>query len=261
MDRVVLLTMLFFVSSTNALPNSEVVPGGIALISVPSKNVTYSGQRVWVTETINGLTAIIGIPLSARTGKHYVNAGDVKLSFEIIRKTYQEQHLTITNNRKVNPYTQDMDRIHRERAEMDAAFLTFNTDRLTDTSFELPVDGPMSSSFGLRRILNGQSRSPHSGMDIAAPEGTPVYAPSSGFVTATGDYFFNGNTILLDHGHSLVTMYCHLSEISVEIGEWVVKGQLIGLVGSTGRVTGPHLHWGVSLNNARVNPALFLKRP
>ena len=132
MHRVVLLTMLFFISSTNALPNSEVVPGGIALISVPSKNVTYRGQRVWVTETNNGLTAIIGIPLSARTGKHYVNAGDVKLSFEVVSKTYQEQHLTITNNRKVNPYTQDMDRIHRERAEMDAAFLSFNTDRLTD---------------------------------------------------------------------------------------------------------------------------------
>jgi len=260
MYRIALASILIFSAATHALPLPEAVPGGIALIPVRSTNVTYQGQRVWVTETINGLTAIIGIPLSAKPGTHYAQSGDTRLSFEVSGKAYREQRLTITNNRKVNPYAQDMERIRRERAEMDAAFLAFDTDRLTDTAFALPVDGPMSSSFGLRRILNDQPRSPHSGMDIAAPQGTPVYAPSAGLVTATGDYFFNGNTILLDHGHSLITMYCHLSEISVEVGEWIEKGQLIGRVGSTGRATGAHLHWGVSLNNARVNPALFLEQ-
>lgn len=241
-----------------ALPQHEPVPGGIALVAVTSKNVSYRKKPVWVSDDIDGLTAVVGIPLSAKPGIHELIVGGEKLSFEVRDREYRVQRLTITNKRQVNPLEQDLKRIRNERAEMDAAFISFDPSRSTDTSFAVPVAGPMSSSFGLRRILNDQPRSPHSGMDIAADEGTPVYAPSSGLVTASGNYFFNGNTILIDHGHSLVTMYCHLSAMDVEVGEWVDKGQLIGKVGSTGRVTGPHLHWSVSLNNARVNPALFL---
>ena len=255
-----LLLMLLLSLSAAGSPEVEPVPGGIARVVVPSSNVTYNGRKVWVRQDGDKLTAVIGIPLSAKPGTHQIKVGGRTIPFEVFGKTYHEQRLTIPDKRKVNPYTQDMDRIRRERAEMDQAFIAFKTGLTTDPAFNLPVDGPMSSSFGLRRILNGQPRSPHSGMDIAAPEGTPIYAPSAGIVSAIGDYFFNGNTILLDHGHSLTTLYCHLSEIAVEAGEWVDKGQLIGLVGATGRVTGPHLHWGVSLNNARVNPTLFLSQ-
>ena len=153
-----------------------------------------------------------------------------------------------------------MERITRERAEMDTAFNHFRPVKRPDTDFDLPTEGIVSSSFGLRRILNDQPRSPHSGLDIAASEGTRIRSPAAGIIVATGDYFFNGNTVLIDHGQGLITMYCHMSSIRVEVGQAVNKGQYIGDVGKTGRVTGAHLHWGVSLNNARVNPGLFLNQ-
>ena len=124
----------------------------------------------------------------------------------------------------------------------------------------LPTTGPYSSAFGLKRFFNGQARNPHSGIDIAAPEGKDIVAPAGGTVVLTGDFFFNGNSVFIDHGQGLISMMCHMSRVDVKEGDVIKQGDLLGAVGKTGRATGPHLHWTVSLNNARVNPKLLLRQ-
>jgi murein DD-endopeptidase MepM/ murein hydrolase activator NlpD len=179
--------------------------------------------------------------------------------FTVTQKQYRTQHLTIRNQRQVDPLPEDLQRIERERDRSNAALSRFTTETPPNFALIAPVKGPRSDSYGSRRYFNGKPRNPHSGMDIAAPTGTPVHAPAAGEVVEVGDFFFNGNTIFIDHGHGLVTMYCHLDAIHVKPGQRVETGEIIGAVGATGRVTGPHLHWGVSLNRAMVDPSLFLR--
>ena len=131
----------------------------------------------------------------------------------------------------------------------------------TDSDFVLPAEGRLASRFGLRRFFNGEPRSPHSGLDLAVPRGTPIKASAHGQVLAVDDYFFNGKTVFVDHGNGLISMYCHLDRIDVEAGDAVGQGQRIGLSGKTGRASGPHLHWSVILNGAMVDPALFVEAP
>ena len=173
-------------------------------------------------------------------------------------KAYKTQHITIKNKRKVNPYAEDMDRILADKKRLNTALVTFSRDDPNTLKLHQPVDGRYSSPYGLRRFFNEQPRKPHSGLDIAAPTGTPIQAAASGTVIETGDYFFNGNTVFIDHGQGLITMYCHMNKIDVQTGQKVTRGEKIGEVGETGRVTGAHLHWGVSLNQTMVDPLLFL---
>jgi murein DD-endopeptidase MepM/ murein hydrolase activator NlpD len=180
------------------------------------------------------------------------------IPFKVGKHDYETQRVTIANRRQVDPEPDDLRRIAREQESLVRAFSTFSDSRPEGFAFDLPSAGRVSGGFGLRRFFNDEPRQPHSGLDIAAPEGTPIAAPAAGTVIEIGDYFFNGFTVILDHGQGLVTMYNHLSRIDVAKGARVARGESIGAVGHTGRVTGPHLHWSVSLNNARVNPALFL---
>jgi len=146
-------------------------------------------------------------------------------------------------------------RKHREAKALDAIWQHVTSERLWTKAFVRPAEGALGSAFGLRRVFNGKPKSPHAGVDIKAPSGAGVFAANSGKVVLARDLFFTGNTVVIDHGLGLYTVYAHLSKIDVEEGSAVARAAQIGVVGATGRVTGPHLHFGVKLTGARVDPA------
>jgi murein DD-endopeptidase MepM/ murein hydrolase activator NlpD len=210
-----------------------------------------------------GWVAVLGIPLSAKPGVGAISVrragrAEERVSYTVAAMKYAEQHLKVPPG-TVDLSKEDLARYEREREHQKTVIATYTEGIPMEILMRQPTSGPRSSSFGLRRVFNGQSRNPHSGMDIAADVGTPVVAAAAGRVIDTGDYFFNGHTIWIDHGAGLLTMYCHLSAIQVKTGDPVAAGEPIGAVGATGRVTGAHLHWSVSLNRTMVDPALFLR--
>ncbi len=155
----------------------------------------------------------------------------------------------------VNPGRKALRRIKRERKTVaKATGSKSSAERLWKDPFIMPVDGKVTSSFGRRRILNGQERSPHSGVDIRTPKGRRIRASNRARVAFTGYLYYTGKTVILDHGQGLFTSYCHLSKIKVKVGDIVARGKIVGLAGSTGRSTGPHLHWSAKLQGARVSP-------
>jgi murein DD-endopeptidase MepM/ murein hydrolase activator NlpD len=249
------------------------VPGGIEVIALPTdvEGVWFEGRPVMVIPGPGSeLVAVVGIPLNVEPGTRHVtidaSTGSYRHNFTVVEKAYPEQHITIANQQMVTPAARNLERIRREAASMRAQYRRFEplAEPVQQSPFPMlqPVQGIVSSEFGLRRFYNGEARRPHSGLDIAAAEGTPIVAPAAGRVTLTGDFYFNGNTIFLDHGSGLITMGCHMSKIEVVQGQQVKRGQIIGRVGATGRATGPHLHWSVYLNAERVDPraaiALFM---
>jgi murein DD-endopeptidase MepM/ murein hydrolase activator NlpD len=262
-----MLSMVTALASAFDLPRESRVPGGIAIVALPNvkaPRVEYQGRSVAIVRDPSAAQrwlALVGIPLAIPAGKQQIkviDSGTTRfIDFTVTKKAYRTQRLTVPNNRHVNPNAEDLQRIEREQARTEVALTRFSSNTPT---FKLiaPVTGTRSDSFGSRRIFNGEARNPHSGMDIAAPTGTPILSPADGVVVEQGDFFFNGNTVFIDHGSGLVTMYCHLSKITVAIGDAVKAGDSIGEVGATGRVTGPHLHFGVALNRAMVDPALLL---
>ncbi len=248
-------------------PRASQVPGGIARVSLgPAAARPIAHTEGGVPLLVQGdpieWTALVGIALAATPGTARITvqvdgSADRLITYVIASKQYAQQRL------KVAPGTVDLSpdnlaRYERERVHLAAVMATFSEPRPDPLRMRVPVPGRRSSSFGLRRVFNGQSRNPHSGMDVAAVSGTPVLAPLTGRVIDTGDYFFNGNTVWLDHGGGLLSMVCHLSAIEVKVGDAIKTGERFCAVGATGRVTGPHLHWSVLLNRAMVDPALFI---
>jgi murein DD-endopeptidase MepM/ murein hydrolase activator NlpD len=259
MIRISLLVVgLLIFTATWALPENSRRPGGIAIIDVgstdlPMPRVSFGDRQVLVVHDENRWKAVVGIPLDTGPGSTDVLVNEIKVTVPITEHAYAEQRLTVKNQSHVTPDQAQLDRIGSERKIIDAALNNFRQVPVETISLAAPVDGPRSSSFGKRRFFNDQPRAPHKGMDIAAATGVPISAPLKGIVTATGDYFFNGNTVIIDHGQGYVTMYCHLSEIGVEEGQEVLTGETIGAIGATGRVTGPHLHFGTYLNRVHVH--------
>lgn len=267
MIRLITLIILACSPCAWSLPQESRVPGGIALVHLPAlpddAHLTLDGNPVWTLPTNNGAhVAVVGIPLDTAPGNLALqvnsSAGLQLIDITIAAKDYPEQRITLPTQEHISPSEENLARYAREADEQKAVYKHFRTSTAGWPAFVLPTPGPYSSPFGLRRFFNNEPRAPHAGLDIAAPEGQAVQAPADGMIAQTGDYFFNGQTIMIDHGNGLVSMLCHLSKISVQQGQLVKQGQLIGKVGKTGRATGPHLHWTVSLNNARVNPLLLL---
>jgi len=249
-------------------PREERVPGGIAILKVPQKSeaspqVLFNNQRVYTVKKNGQWYAWVGIPLNQKVGKTQAfwrtRDGDLPLPFLVKNKDYPVQKLKVAP-RHVNLSPEDLARVRKEIPELRGAMNNFRPVILPLPDLVPPTKGRKSSSFGLRRVFNGESRNPHSGLDIAAAQGTPIRAVLPGRITAKNNYFFNGNTLVIDHGQGLTSLYCHMSRFAdLKVGDQVEAGQFIGEVGTTGRSTGPHLHWTMSLNAARVNPSLFLK--
>jgi len=249
------------------LPQENAVPGGVKIVRLDAQGsappeVEAEGHRVLVVQDGPTWVAVIGIPLSAPLGDERIAVstaeGSKELKFDVGYKQYASQSLKVPP-RQVNLSKADLARVGREHVRIERALSSFSEPPPESLRLPQPVPGPRSSSFGMRRIFNGESRNPHSGMDIAAPAGSQVSVPIAGTVVDTGDYFFNGNAVFVDHGRGLVSMYCHLSAIDVKPGQRLAAGARIGAVGMTGRATGPHLHWGLSLNRVWVDPELFVR--
>jgi len=252
--------------TTLNLPQSTPVPGGVVVVDVgdaasPAPQVEFQNHRAMVLAREGRWQAVIGIPLATDVGRHTftVRSGPEakRVALEIKPKQYATQRLKVAP-KHVDLSKEDLARVDRERPRIEKALEHWSDAPPATLTLQVPVPGVRSSSFGLRRFFNEQPRNPHSGMDIAAVSGTPIRAPAPGIVLETGEFFFNGGTVFVDHGQGLVTMYCHLSAIDVKPGQSVNTGDVLGKVGATGRVTGAHLHWGVSLNRAFIDPALLL---
>ncbi|AHE66743.1 peptidoglycan DD-metalloendopeptidase family protein [Legionella oakridgensis] len=264
--RISIIFIWLPLSQANTLPENHAINGGLTIIPIDIKQkpeVYYDNHRVAVIKSPNPdqWLMIVGVPLSniqSIQQLHMTKPMQANIPFHVSDKYYKTQYLTIDNQRKVDPYAEDKQRIEDENKKLTAIFSQYSQSNPFAHGFIPPAYGPISSQFGLKRVYNKQPRAPHSGLDIAAPENAPVTAISPGKVVEAGDYFFTGNTVIIDHGMGIFSLYAHLKKIDVKQGEQIKQGQLIGTVGMTGRVTGPHLHWSMIMNQTYVNPLLFV---
>jgi murein DD-endopeptidase MepM/ murein hydrolase activator NlpD len=242
------------VSATRSVVSVEATAFDQSILLYPS-----SGQMVW--------RGLIGVDLDVEVREHFVSvtvitADDapmhVRYPLTVVPKQFATRQLTVAPQ-YVNPTPEALARIQQEAARTTTIFETQTPQRFWRGSFLAPVPGKATSSFGRRSVFNGQPRSPHSGADFRAIEGTPVTAPNRGRVVLQSDLYFSGNCVILDHGLGLYSFFAHLSGFSVAEGDLVDAGDVVGYVGATGSVTGPHLHWTVRLNTARVDPLSLME--
>ncbi|TAJ09016.1 MAG: M23 family metallopeptidase [Nitrospirae bacterium] len=245
--------------------------GQVLLVHVPVKGQPadiagrFLSRRVPFFQGASGPVGLLGIDMQDAPGTHELSVevtdaqGSRRLSYNVlvIKEKYPVQHLTLPKD-KVDLDEESLVRVKAEQEQVKTALEEVSPERFWEGGFVEPVHGTISGAFGRVRIINGQARSPHNGEDIAAPLGADVVAMNDGVARLTVDHFFSGKGVFVDHGLGLYSMYFHLLDITVQNGERVKRGQVIGKVGASGRATGPHLHWGVRLNGARVNPYSLL---
>ena len=196
------------------------------------------------------LYKLIPLPFDKQNSSIEIDGQKININ----QKDFGESRISIKNESMVNLSKSDYERTLKESKIIQGAAYSFSKSLNPDLNFIKPVEGIISSRYGKKRFINGKPRSPHLALDIAAAEGTQIISPSKGTVILIGDFFYSGKFIVVDHGFGLVSSYSHLSKITVKENELINKGQKIGEVGSTGRVTGPHLHWTVYLNKVKINP-------
>lgn len=248
-----------------SLPQHLPAPGGIAVIPLPAGNETarvFFNEKPQAVVTEKGKTyALIGIPLDTTVGRQLAeirqNGHTIPVAFEVLSRHYATQKLRIPDKRMVTPPPEVEARIASEHIRL-TEFKNHFSDTAPETAFTLPATGRLSSRFGLKRVLNGEPRSPHAGLDLAIGTGTPVRAPAAGTVLAVEDFYFTGGTVIIDHGQGLLTLYAHLSKVDVTPGQKLQQNEAFAASGVSGRITGPHLHWVVLLGGTAVEPELFL---
>lgn len=249
-----------------ALPENHSINGGITIVPVDMNKepvAYFHDKRIPVLASIhkNQWLLVVGIPLANTSLIDYIDISyptKARVPFQVGSGFYPTQSLTISDITKVDPRPQDLVRIKRETQKLATIYAQYVPENPFKQQFAPPLRGLISSLFGLQRVYNHKPRDPHSGLDIAAPQGKPIYAANDGVIAETGNYFFTGNTVIINHGMGVFSLYAHLSKILVKTGSPIKRGQELGLVGMTGRVTGPHLHWTMIVNQTLVNPLLFV---
>jgi murein DD-endopeptidase MepM/ murein hydrolase activator NlpD len=278
-----IIALILSAGSSSLAENSlriEVLPkvakqGGVCLIRTPgvysfqSIEGEFRGDKIPMTLDLRSKTyeGLLGIDMDVRPGKYSIrfrgNDGDGKIyrgnSFlEVKKVNFKTQTLKLPPGMvELDPKT--LERVNQEAKRLEDLFADVRTEKLWKGAFLRPIPGEISTGFGLRRVINRQKKDPHSGVDMRAEEGTPVWASNRGVAVLADALFFSGKSVILDHGWGIYSMYFHLSEILVREGDPVEKGAILGRVGSTGRSTGPHLHWGIKIHGARVDPFALLK--
>ena len=260
------------------LSATEVVDGSVLLVTIhaPEKTkasevtVSYNGKvfQAFPVEEENSkesvFRSVVGVAFGTKMGQSSLQVEwsapgtsrvvhKLKMPFQVIDGNYRAEVLKV-DPRHVNPKKRDLRRIRKEVAEVGEIYRMITQKKYWEGPFALPIDSPITSPFGTKRVFNGEMKSFHQGLDLKAAIGAPINAAANGVIVMAKDLFFTGNTVLIDHGFGIFTLYAHLSKLKVKKGQKVSKGDLLGLAGMTGRASGPHLHWGAIINRAKVNP-------
>ncbi len=262
-----------------AMSSSDVANGDVILLQIDTGplKLPVSDMRIVFNKRTYGVYkhptkengvyfALLGIPYRTEQGpqvlvlKYSDSNGKQsrQIPFKVVAGNYKTDVLKV-DARRVNPSNEDSRRAGREQQELQHVYASGSSKRLWNRPFQLPVENEISSRYGNRRVFNGQLKSYHNGLDFRSPTGTPIYATNAGIVRVAKELFYSGNAVVIDHGTEIFSIYAHLSKIKTAAGRRVEKGQLIGLSGATGRVSGPHLHWGVKINGTAVNPLNFIE--